>query len=107
MKFIKLNNTQAKRISGKEDRFNANGFTFIGENFYIVILEDLLPIAKRYIKKLISGRKVEIIDMSKRTNPDVIKLKAVFKETTEEGEARIATRVSKWDYTKMEIKKEL
>ena len=107
MKYIKLNNTQAKRISGKEDRFNANDPRFIAENFYIVISEDLLPIAKRYIKKLMSGRKVKIIDMSKRTDPDVIKLKSVFREPIDEAETRIATRITKWDYTKIEIKEEL
>lgn len=107
MKYIKLNNTQAKKIAGKEDRFNANDPRFIADVFFIVILEDLLPIAKRYIEKLISGGTVEIIDMSKKTDPDVIKLNATFNETEAEGNARINSRVTKWDYAKIEITKEM
>ncbi len=103
MKFIKLNNIQAKRISGKEDEFNANDPRFIEENFYIVILEDLLPIAKRYIESLV----VTVIDMANSSDLDVIKLNSVFNETDSEANTRIATRITKWDYTKIDIKEEL
>ncbi len=105
MKYIKLNNTQGKKISGKEDEFNANNPRFILENFYIVILNDLLPIAKRYVNKLIKENKSKIIDMSERLDPDVIKLETVFNETIEEADIR--KRITKWDYTKIEIKEEL
>ncbi len=107
MRYIKLNNTQAKKIAGKYDSFNAIDPRFIEEDFYIVILEDLLPIAKRYIKKLITSGKVGTIDMSKTIDSDVVKLNSVFNETAEESRARVGTRVTKWDYTEKEIKDEL
>jgi len=107
MKFIKLNNTQAKKISGKEDDFHANGSRFIDNDFFIVVLEDLMPIAKGLIKTMLSQGKATVIDMSKKTNADVIKIMSVLIETEAQGNARIATRSAKWDYTKMEVTEKL
>lgn len=107
MIYIKLNNIQAKKIAGKEDDFNANDPRFIEEDFFIVILRDLLPIAKRYVMRLVKSDNAKVIDMSKVADRDVIKLKAVFKETESQGDARMVTRVTKWDYTKITISKEL
>lgn len=111
MKFIKLDNTQAKKLSGRYGNFNAANPRFIGEDFYIMPfgkdLMEIFGIAKRYLKRLASSGKIKIIDMSKATDPDVIKLKSVFKETEAEGDARLATRVTKWDYTTRDITTEL
>jgi len=109
MKYIKLNNIQAKKVAGREGSFNANDPRFIEEDFFIIILTDLLPIAKRYITRLIQSNSVDTIDMENISdkNVDVLKLKAVFEEGETEGNARLAERVTKWDYTTREIKSEL
>ncbi len=105
MKYIKLNNLQAKEIAGKEDDFNANDPRFIENNFFIVILDDLLPIAKRNINELIRIGKVKIIDMTKKTEADPIKIKEVSNQTLRQSSVRIKSRITIWDYTKVEIDK--
>ncbi len=107
MKYIKLNNTQSRKIAGKEDAFNANDPRFIKEGFFIVILKDLLPIAKRYVTRLLKEGKAKVIDMLIKIDIDVIELNKAFNETEEEGDLRIDSYVTKWDYTKIDIKKEL
>lgn len=111
MKLIKLNNVQAKKIAGMYGKYHALDPVYVEENFfYIPISRDLKTIygiAKRFIKRLIQQGKIKIIDTSIKTDPDVIKLMAVKKETVDESSARVATRVTKWDYTKIDIKDEI
>lgn len=109
-KFIKLKDIHAKKLGGKYQG-TAIDPRFIEVNFNIIPLaKDLLQmmgIAKRYLKRLKTQGKIKIIDMSVASDTDVIKLKEVFRETLEEGQVRIAKRVTKWDCTKIDIKEEL
>lgn len=110
-KYIKLNNSQAGRITGSYDKFNGFIARYIEEDFYIVPmiseLDDELGIAKSYLKKLLNQGTAIIIDMSVATDPNVIKIKKVFKETPEETKLRMDGRVTKLDYLKKTISKEL
>jgi len=111
MKYLKLNNTQARKLTGKYDEFNAFDARFIEEDFYICSqinrLGEVFGIAKRYLNRLIDSGEIKVIDMSNKTDPDVIKLTNVFKETERQNNTRIERRVTKWDYNKIEINKEL
>lgn len=109
-KFIKLKDIHAKRLAGKYQG-TAIDPRFIDVDFNIIPLaKDLLQmmgIAKRYIKKLVNSGQAKIIDMSNTSDPDVVKLKSVFKETIKQGTMRIAKRVTKWDYLTRDINTEL
>lgn len=118
MKYLKLNSVQAKKLAGMYDRFNALDPVFVGiddstgeEEFILQSIERLgnvFGIAKRYLQKQADDDKIKIVDtIINPTDPDVIKLNAISKETDVEIDARINSRVTKWDYTKIEIKKEL
>ena len=109
-KFIKLNDIQANKIAGKYEG-TALDPRFIEVDFNIIPLSrDLLTvfgIAKRYLIRLKNQGKIKIIDMSVASDRDVVKIKKVFRETMEEGQVRIVKRVTKWDYTKIDINEEL
>ena len=112
MKLIKLNNIQAKKIAGMYGKYHAIDPVFIEEDFFLVPLAgDLDEIyyntAITYLLKLSSQGKIKEIDTANKTDPDVIKLLAVKKETLDESSARIATRITKLDYTKVDIKDEI
>ncbi len=110
MNLIKLNNIQAKKIAGRYDKGHALDPAFIEEDFFIIpINEDLSEvygIAKRYLQKLLTAGDINIIDTAVSTDPDVIKWTAIKKETAEQSEVRITSRITKWDMAK-EITREL
>jgi len=105
MKFTKLDNAQAKKVSGKYDSFNALDPRYVEENFFILPLElsDAFMIAKDYINNL----SLKVIDMGDKNDTDAITLKLMFSENENQSDARNARRVEKWDYNKIEINKEL
>ncbi len=109
-KFIKLNDIQAKKIAGKYNGVAIDP-RFIEIGFYIIQLgEDMMDefaVVKRYLKKLSQSSEINIIDMANTSDVDVKKINSVFNETMDDSNRRISKRVTKWDYTKVDIKDEL
>lgn len=111
MKYIKLNDEQAKMIEGKYSTGHILKTRPIVVKYNILPLDimenKIFGIANRYIKKLLESGKAKIIDMADASDPDVIKLNTVFTETEEEEKVRVGTQITKLEYTKKEVKKEL
>lgn len=84
MILLKLNDTQANKITGIYEKIWAIQPQYIEDDFWIIkISRNLVKnygILKRYIKKLLASGAISTIDMSDSSNPDVIKIREALKK---------------------------
>ncbi len=85
MKLIKLNNTQANKLTGIYNNIWAIDPLHVEDNFWVIkVSEDLnnnYGILKRYLEKLSGQGRISIIDMS-MASPERTKIRAAFKKET-------------------------
>ncbi len=83
MKLVKLNNTQANKLTGIYSNIWAIDPLYVEDNFWIISIgkdyNKYYGIAKRYLKKLLNQGDISIIDME-ITSPERTKIRAAFKK---------------------------